>query len=148
MHSIPREFHEDQVYGLVAIHGPADALEPRRASAMATTVLLHSIVKCNNRQAAMGIVDTHLQSPFLCGLAPLIAPVVNAAVHGWVSGPAEVGSLIAELWFARRGGTEYLDTFDIPGLVGTAYGVALGIVGVDPGLAERLVMADLSFRER
>lgn len=62
----------------VTIHGPADALEPRRAAAMATTVLLHSIVKCNNRQAATGIVDTHL-------------------------------------------------------------------LGVDPGLAERLVMADLSF---
>lgn len=142
-----RDFHEDQVNGLVAIHGPADALEPSRASAMARWVLAHSIVKCNNRQAATGIVDTHLQSPFLCGLAPMIVPVLDAAVHRWVSGPAEVGSLIADLWFERRGGTEYLDTFDIPGLVGTAYGVALGVVAVDRPLAVSLLMADLSSRE-
>ena len=140
MHATSRDFHEEQVRGLVTQHGPADALEPGRAAAMATEVFLHSIIKCRNRQAATGTTAIHLGSPFLCELAPMFVPVLDAIVHRWVSSAVETGALIADLWFERRGRTEYLDTFDIPGLVGTAYGAALGLVGVDGALAVRLVM--------
>ena len=144
MHSTSRDFHEGEVQSLIAQHACADALEPARAATLATEVLLHSVIKCNNRQAATGTVHVHLVSPFLCSLAPMFVPVLEAVVHRWVSSAGEIGALIADLWFERRGGTEYLDTFDIPGVVGTAYGVALGIVGVDRSLAVRLVMTEES----
>lgn len=123
-----RDVHEEQVLWLVRFHGPADALEPARAAVMATEVLIHSIAKCNNRKAMTGVADDYLRSPFLRRLAPMIAPVLEDTVQGNDLAAAAIGHLIADLWFARRGGTEYLDTSDITGLVGTAYGVALGIV--------------------
>ena len=78
-------------------------------------------------------------------LSVLVVSVLVVVAAPWV-GAAEVGSLIASLWFERRGGTEYLDTSDVTRLVGTAYGVALGIAALDGPWAGELVEATRASR--
>ena len=126
---------------LVKLHGPADALERATARRMAADVLVHGIIEANNRQAAgLPPIDASKTSPFRRTLSQSIAAVLQRLLAAGTSEAPSFGDVIVETCFGLHAERPYLDTGEIPWLVGTAYGLAIELRENHPALAERIVL--------
>jgi hypothetical protein len=138
-----RKSFEARVRELVSIHGPADALEPRRALKMAVEVLVHGLIEEHNSVAAFGNrpIDAAGSSRLRRAIAPHVASILARIRDERISNPVHVGAIIVDTCFGSRA-KPYLDTNEIPWLVGLAYSLALEVEQSDPGLARRLVLGE------
>jgi hypothetical protein len=135
----PDEF-EARVQDIVRLHGPVGALERDAACRTAGRVLVHGITEANNREAAgTPPIDAAESSRFRRSLARSITSVVEQVRAHRVSAVDLVAMLIVDTCFGAQWERPYLDTDEIPWLVGTAYGVAMELRMHDPELAKQLV---------
>lgn len=130
---------ESEVRNLVGSLGPFDALEYDQAVRLATDVLMNSILSLHEAFTAGCPRPRIAPSKFRASLERRIAEVAAWVRPQPQARVSDVGQRIAEVCFGSLGERPYLDTNEIPWLVGVSHGLAHELWETDRDIAKRLI---------
>jgi hypothetical protein len=132
---------EAAVRDAVWLHAPVDALEPYAAWRAVVDTLMNTIICDHNAAAAGGpIVDRNGRQRRAWDRTGAMRRIADRAIERQWSDVGSIATVIVRDCFAMERSRDYIDTDEIPLLIGIAFGVAIEIERRTPDLAERIVL--------
>jgi hypothetical protein len=132
---------EAAVRDAVWSHAPVDALEPYAAWRAVIDTLMNTIICDHNAAAAGGpIVDRNGRQRRAWDRTGAMRRIADRAIERQWSDVGSIATVIVRDCFAMARNRDFIDTDEIPLLIGISFGVALEIERRDAELAERIVL--------